>query len=822
MNRAKRRSQHKAGAKPAGQNTITGPKAMQIQQTLNLAVQHHTAGRLSQAKGLYEQVLSLQSDQPNALHLLGVVAHQMGKNDIALNLISQALKIMPRFAEAYNDLGVVFQSLGDYRKAEEAQRKAIKLKPEYPDAHNSLAVSLKEQGKLKQAVTSFKKAISLNANFVNAMGNLAMAYQGLGEFDKAIKQINNGLSIAPSDPVLYVILGSIYQSTQKPDLAATNYEKAISLNPNFAWAYNNLGNTLLEIGDFDAAVQKLQKAVELAANNPLYLTNLGVAVKEKGRFEEAEKYYRQALTVSPNYGAAYNNLGNLYKEQGLQDEAISFYKKSLEINPKDLIVLNNLGNSYQKQGSSLQAVEAYSRALSIKPTYSDALVSKVYEQAKMCDWSEYDRNKKLILSLGQKDSVVPPFSLLCEEDNPERQFMRAQNYASMKFPVSQRDKKETTQDKASKIKIGYFSTDFRNHPVMHLMAGVYEKHNKDLFEIYAFSLVADKNDEYTEKAKAAVDQFIEIAEKTDTEVADLCHELGLHIAIDLNGYTEGSRPTLFAQRIAPVQINFLGYPCTTGTDFMDYIIADATVIPEETAQYYSEKVIYLPNSFQPNDDQREISDKKMSRSDFGLPEEAFVFCCFNNNYKIKREEFEIWMRLLNKVEGSVLWLSRATEQVKTNLRKEAEIRGVKPTRLIFAERVESLADHLARQRLGDLFLDTFNYNAHTTASDALWSGLPLLTKEGKQYTARVASSILKSLDLPELITYSTSEYEKTALELAKNPKNLQKLRRKIRGNIKTSSLFDTERYTCHLEKAFEQAYSRFLNNESPASFSVKG
>jgi protein O-GlcNAc transferase len=370
------------------------------------------------------------------------------------------------------------------------------------------------------------------------------------------------------------------------------------------------------------------------------------------------------------------------------------------------------------------------------------------------------------------------------------------------------------------LRIGYFSAEFRDHATMYLMARLFELHDRDRFVIHAYSYTSADNDTMRSRIMESVDEFHDVHHLTDSDVAKLCRSHGIDIAIDLKGYTQFSRLGIFSYRVAPVQISYLGYPGTTGAPFIDYIIADEVVIPEAQRIHYSEKIVYLPHSYQVNDDARAIAENIPSRVDAGLPELGFVFCCFNNSFKIGPREFAIWMRLLQRIDGSVLWLFSPGTAARKNLQQYAQRAGVNSDRIVFADKVPH-ADHLARHRLADLFLDTFNYNAHTTASDALWAGLPVVTKSGQGFPARVAASLLNAIDLAELITTSESDYEQLALELALDPERLAALREKLAVNRRTTALFNTGLFTRHIEDAYEQAYRKFLSGEAPTTILVQ-
>jgi protein O-GlcNAc transferase len=405
------------------------------------------------------------------------------------------------------------------------------------------------------------------------------------------------------------------------------------------------------------------------------------------------------------------------------------------------------------------------------------------------------------------------------EDAPERHRTRAETYAAATYQQRPLPGQAKVSRKPKRIRLGYFSTDFKEHPVAYLMAKMLEQHDRAKFEVFGYSLHGSQQTDMRQRLAKSFESFADVQNMTDDAVALQARQDGIDIAIDLNGYTQHNRLGIFAYRAAPIQVNYLGYPGTLGTNFIDYIVADQTLIPEDKRRYYSEQIIYLPHTYQPTDNQRELSDKRFTREQMGLPEDGFVFCCFNNNYKISPREFDIWMRLLGKVEGSVLWLFKSSNMAQHNLRKEAQARGVDPSRLVFAEMAPQ-PEHLKRQKLADLFLDTFNYNAHTTASDALWAGLPVVTKMGQGFAARVAGSLLKAVGMPELIAETERHYEALIFDLATNSSKLANARAKLAANRLTEPLFNSELYTRHLENGYQQAYQNHLDGNSPQTITV--
>ena len=472
-----------------------------------------------------------------------------------------------------------------------------------------------------------------------------------------------------------------------------------------------------------------------------------------------------------------------------------------------------MGYALKDQGKLKDAIVSYEKVLLLEPDYSSARGQKLHQQAHICDWPAIDADRPYFAELGiKKGKAMEPFTMLSIEDAPDRHRLRSELYSREKCQQKPLPATVKPLKRPKRLRIGYFSADFREHPVSYLIAKVFEKHNRDQFEVFGYSLYGSEKSEMRQRIEKTFDFFLDVRDLSDKNIALKAREDRLDIAIDLNGHTQHARPGIFAYRAAPIQINYLGYPGTLGADFMDYIVADEYIIPPESQKYFNEKELYLPNTYMPTDDGRELSERPMTRSEMGLPEEAFVFCCFNNNYKITSSEFDIWMRLLNQVEGSVLWLRKSNQISHLNIKNEAEKRNVDPSRIVFADRAE-MNEHLARQKLADLFVDTFAFNAHTTATESLWAGLPVITKSGQSFAARVAGSLLTAIGLPELITKTEEEYEALALDLAKHPKRLSKIKAKLNKNRLTKPLFNTEQYTKYLETGYQLTYDRYFNGK---------
>jgi len=745
-----------------------------INQVLQQAVDAHKAGQLQEAHRLYAVILKAQPKNPDANHNTGLLVVGFGKIELALPFFKAALEANPRNAQFWYSHIIALIKLERFTDAK------VLL-----DQSKSKGIKGFDFDQLEQRLNEAIKALSIKLDYADANYNMGNALVEEHKLEEAIEAYNKAISIKPDYVDAYYNMGNILQDQGKLEEAIEAYNKAISIKPDDADAYNNMGN----------------------------------ALKEQGKLEEAIEAYNKAISIKPDYVDAHYNMGIALKNQGKLEEAIEAYNKVLAIKPDYAWAHNTMGNALKDQGKLEEAIEAYNKALAIKPDYETARTQKLHQQASICDWDSIAEDIHLIPELGMSEKDVPPFTFLSLEDSPERHLTRSKINAKVRFSQKTLPPKLRPSHMPKRLRVGYFSADFREHPASYLIFKVIECHDRSLFDVYGYSIGQPKLDKMREKISGAFDVFKDIHSLSDIEALKTIHNDKIDIAIDLTGYTNQGRTRLFSYSPAPVQINYLGYPGTLGTDFIDYIVADQNLIPKSFQQFYTEKPIYLPHTYWPTNNTRIISQKIQTKEDMGLPNDGFVFCCFNNSYKISPTEFDIWMRLMAKVDGSVLWLLKSNKLVKENLMKEAEARGISGDRVIFAEKVEN-SEHLARHRLADLFLDTFNYNAHTTASDALWAGLPLVTKLGKGFAARVAGSLLNAVGLPELVTETEKDYEALILELATNPIKLAKIKEKLTNNRLTQPLFNTELYTRHLENGYQQAYQNYFDGNLPQTIIV--
>ncbi len=597
--------------------------------------------------------------------------------------------------------------------------------------------------------------------------------------------------------------------------------KVIELNPTLAEAHNNLGNALGDLNRYKEALCCYDNALQIKPDFVEALVSRGATLEEMNQFEDALDNYNRALEFRPYYSEAYYNQGNALRGLRRLNESIASYERAIQLKPNFADALYNLGCLLSVLNRDEDAVYVFATLLEVAPDYDYALGAMFNSKLQNCDWSNYSfYTNKIVTQTNNGKIIDSPFFFLSVSQTALQQLHCTRIHVANKFSVSQSPIWTGQIYQHKKIHLAYLSPDFNNHAVAYLITGLFEAHDKERFEITAISFGVDDKSDIRQRLQCSFHQFIDVSTKSDFEVAQLLSHLKVDIVIDLGGFTQNSRPRILAHRPAPIQVNYLGYPGTMGANFIDYIIADMHVIPEDHQSYYTENIVYLPDTYQVNDSKRSIAKNTPTHAEVKLPEKGFVFCCFNNNYKISPNVFDIWMRLLSKVEGSVLWLLECNPAASRNLRFEAEQRGIAPERLVFASRI-NLEDHLARHRLADLFLDTLPYNAHTTASDALWAGLPVITCMGNAFAGRVAGSLLNAIGLPELITHTLQEYENLALKLATTPEMLSELRLKLALNRKTHPLFDTNRFCCHIESAYFTMWEQYQRREPYTNFSVK-
>ena len=600
---------------------------------------------------------------------------------------------------------------------------------------------------------------------------------------------------------LLFLLGTTYVQQKNYQKAKDYLNISIKINSNFPQSYNSRGIIFAEEGEYQNAIKDYDKAISLKKDYFDANLNKAVALKNISKFNESIKHFEICIKLKPNDSKIYNNLGNLCKNLKKYNTAKKYYTESIRLNKNFAEAYNNRGELLQLHFNEFKkAIQDFDNASKINKDLDYIKGKKLHAKMSLHDWSSYNEELKIIKDeIKNKKKTIYPFAHMSLIDDPGQQKVITEKYLDNNYLIPS---KTNISLKNEKIIVGYFSAEFHNHAVMHLMLDVFKNHNKTEFKIYGFSIGPTK-DEWTEKVRGYFDEFIDVSHMSDTEIKSLSKKLKLDIAINLTGHTFNARNSIFFNQIAPKQVNYLGYPGTMGSKFYDYIIADKIVIPEENRKYFSEEVIYLPNCYQANQERIEISNINLNKKDLGLPQDKFIFGCFNNGYKITPLIFKSWMNILKRCENSILWLLQENRLAKLNLWKEAKKAGINKDRILFAEKLP-VKEHLKRLEFIDLFLDTFPYNAHTTASESIRAGVPILTLKGKSFPSRVASSILTNVGLKNLIVSNLEDYETKAISLAKNYKEIESLKSHLAQEKNLSKLFDSKIFTKDLEKIYKK------------------
>jgi predicted O-linked N-acetylglucosamine transferase (SPINDLY family) len=817
------------------------------------AIDAHRKGAVEDAKTLYHDVLRADPSHAAAYGNLAIIAAQEGDFARAEGFFRHEVRLKPDSAAGYNHLGSVLQQQGKWADAVAAHQRAIALKANYAQAHLLLGNALKAQHRLDEAMRSYRTAVAIKPDYAEAHNNVGVVLQLQDKLAEAASAYRKAAAAMPGYAEAFFNLGVVLHQMRELDTAEAAYHQAIAFGPHVAVAHNNLGTVLKDLGRLDAAMAAFDRAIDLKADYAEAIYNRATVLREHGRLEDALAGYGRALALRPDYVDAVNNAGIVLQELGRLHDAIALYRRVARPMPVHADLYNNLGtallasgqvedaraafeqalagrsdfpeaaynlgNALRERGELAAAIAAWSHALELRPGYSDALSQLAHHRALICAWGSHEADQATLRDRVANGAQVPPFYLFATEATAAEQLRCAEQWiAPQKPPQSEMFRHEVRREH-QRIRLGYLSADFHQHATARLMAELIENHDRARFEVFAYSYGVDDASPMRTRLRGAFDRFVDIGALPHREAAASIHADEVDILIELKGYTHGARPAIAALRPAPVQVSYLGFPATMGADFIDYILVDHFVVPEGQQAFFSERRVVLPHCYQVNDRKRDMAAPATTRRDCGLPDAGLVLCCFNNSYKLTPKIFDIWMRLLRAAPGSVLWLLAANALVEANLRREAAARGVDPSRLVFALVVPPPA-HLERHRHADLFLDTMPCNAHTTASDALWCGLPVLTCAGETFASRVAGSLLTAIGLPELVTASLDDYERTAMDLIRAPDRLTALRRKIERERDVNSLFDLPRSTAAIETAYERMWRTWRAQERPAGFSI--
>lgn len=789
----------------------------------------HRDGKTPQAIDLLFKMAETAPGFLQAIFNLGVMLEEAGRFDEALNVYNYILDISPKYSQARFNMAHIYQRAGHVKDAERHYRQFLEQTPYHSGANCNLGAILIDQGRFNEALPYCEKAVMLELDNPNARNNCGIVYAQRGDFAKAEKAFRHALKIKPD-----------YESAQRNlDMLEKQKSNPAATTPSAPAQAVQSGNAHLAARELEQAEQAYRKALLINPDHVDALINLGMCLNLMRRYADAEGVLKRAVSIEPGNPDAHCNLGNLYRDQQHFDEALAAYEKSIKAQAGFFEGWYNKGLVHEQLGQHDAALAAFKKALELSPAkileanpqHAAALSRLIIEQQQLCLWDRIDEYKERLeavvrsqdADLRQAYEGFLVSTLQTISADPALQRRSAEQSSKLNFGAVAKAYDPARplpcdSRKGGKIRIAYVSADFHQHATAYLIAGMFERHDRSRFEIYAYSYGPGDKSAIRQRIEKGVDRFIDVAGISDKQAAEHMVKNGIDIAVDLKGYTQNHRMGILASRPAPLQAHYLGYPGTIGAPFIDYFLADAVSAPASMESHFSEKLVRVPGSYQINDDKRLASESTPSRKECGLPEEGFVFASLNQNYKITPQQFDIWMRLLSQVQGSVLWLYLTNDAAADNLRMEAKKRGIDPSRLVFA-RYKPLADHLARCRHIDLFLDTYPVNAHTTASDALWMGIPLVTYAGETFVSRVAASLVSAAGLPELVTSSPADYEALALKLAQDPTMLSALRQKAQA-AKNSPLFDTAATTKAIEQAYLQMIERHKQGKLPENFSV--
>ena len=729
-----------------------------------------------EAKLILLKILAVDPHNTYANELAGYIYANEGLHEEAYKFLKIACQSEKSSPESHYYLGIILLNLKKFNEAIYSIEKALK-KEDFYEGYSILGDIFTIQKKLKQGINFYKKSLELNKKSCEIFFKIGRNYQDLKNYDEAIK----------------------------------NYDEAIRINKNYTGAILNKAICIKKIGCFDEALVLVKKVIELNDKIPEAHSSMGYSLCELRCYEEALKHFDKAIALNPNYAEAWCNKGHALNELKLYDDSIKHFDKAIALNLNYAVAWSNKGLVLVELKRYEEALTCFERAKKINPNLDWLIGHIVHTQMKLCNWNNFQKLlNELKESINDTKRVITPFAYLALSDDLEQLKNVAEIFTNQKYITTSNIPIFTNNNK-NKIRVGYFSSDFREHPVSILTVELFELHDRNKFEVIAFSYGVDDNGPMRKRLKATFDKFIDVRLFSDKEIAKISRDLKIDIAVDLGGYTSGGRSGIFVNRAAPIQISYIGFLGTMSNPEIDYLIADEIIIPLNLNKAYTEKIIYLP-SYQVNDRKRKIAEKQYTKKELGLPEDKFIFACFNNNYKFMPNIFAAWMKILKSVSDSILYLYAENELVKINLLEQAKKNNINNQRIIFGNKI-SADKNLMRYQLCDIFLDTFPYNGGATCSDAIWAGLPVITMIGKSFSSRYASSILCSAGLSDLITVNIEDYTNLAIRLATNPAELSNIKQRLLQNRNNCILFDTPKFTKNLEKAYSAAFEK-LNTKA--------
>ena len=788
-------------------------------------------GQLSDAAAAYERATALRPDLAEAWIGKGNVLAASARHREAIAAFEQAAKLRPDLAEAWVGCGAALSHAGNpdiavsaFNNALAAYQSALKARPNQIESWLGCAQVLLKLKRYDEALEASTRAVRLDPRNPNALHSRGGILYAMRRPTDALKVFDDALRLNSALADVWAGRGTVLNELRRFDEAGAAFDKALAIKPTFAEAWLGRGNTSFGVLRYDDAIAAYQRAVALRQDLAEAWFGIASALARLRRIDDALSAYDDVIRIRPGLPEAWIGKGTLYGDLRQAVAALACFDRALALDGALPEAWFAKGSFLVEAGEFEQAAAAFERSFAGRADQNFIKGYIAFAHAQICNWPPFEPMRRdCVADIAAGLPAATPFIALACATTAAEQFACAKTYAALSYPSADVSKALWAREapQSARIRLAYLCGDFRDHPVAQLAAGVFERHDRSRFETIALSTGPDDGSDMRRRIAAAFDQFHDVRMQSDGDIARLIRELGCDIVVDLTGLTQGGRTALLASKPAPVQVNWLGFAGTTGADFIDYIVADSVVIPPEIEPYFTEKVVALPGCYLPNDSTRAIASHVPTRADQGLPDGPFVFCSFNNSYKITSAIFERWMSLLRQVENSVLWLSRMNDAARANLQREAERLGISSDRLIFAQRAERQEDHLARLQLADLFLDTPGYNAHATSCDALWAGVPLLTCIGETFAGRVAASALTAVGLPDMITHTLDDYEALALSLARDPSRLAGIKAKLAANRGTQLLFDTERFTRHLEAVYVTIHERSLRGEPPKAFTVE-
>jgi protein O-GlcNAc transferase len=823
-------------------------------------------GDIAQAALYIEQAIKLAPTRGNYYNDWAILLNQLGNTQAAIHAFSQAVQLTPEMLEyrenhakalalsahwpaameAWREicrlsphsashwfsLAEACDAAGEPQATIEAYRRACELKPDFLEAYNNLGIVLQKQNDFKNAVAAYERALSLKPELVPTRINLAMAYQKLGDRESAIRELRIVRKYDPLHTQAAAQLAALLVDCDYAAEAQTLFAEAAELNLDNVWLDIAQGNWHLKQGRhtdaltyFDIAISKQPTLAEA------HFGKAGV-LHWMQKYREAAKVCQAAIQQGIEYAPLLNSFAVALFHLEKPTEAIRAQREAIQLDPNNASFRFNLAQFLSDQEQFEESIQYFESAIAIDPTIQCVKLDKIHAQQMTCDWSGIEESTNELRKGWHPnggdsfENSLAPFAWIALplETSASSQLacaeLKIRYIKSERGPLVIRSGVTRNALANAKLKIGYLSADFHEHATCYLLAELLEQHDRKELSIHAYSYGKRDESVMRQRIVASVDKFVDVRLLSDLDAAKRIAADEVDILVDLKGHTKYGRMGILSYRPAPVQAHYLGYPGTTGSDFIDYLLADTFVIPPDQRVHYTEQVVYLPGCYQVNDSKRQATEHSRTRAEYGLPEQGFVFCSFNNNYKITEPMFNVWMQLLRDIPNSVLWLLEGNRFAATNLRREISQRGVAEQRVVFAPFV-STPDHLARYRVADLFLDTFPVNAHTTASDALWMGCPVLTMAGETFVSRVAGSLLNTLQLPELITTTWQDYATMALRLATQVDFLNSIRNRLLQNRETSGLFNAARFARNIERAYRQMWSLHVAGETPRSFAVE-